>query len=48
MANGTADDQLEVRYREKQTEFSRRWYQAHVRRAEADPDYFRMQQSEGQ
>ena len=48
MTNGTADDQRELRYREKQIEFSRRWYQAHVRRAEADPDYVRMQQSEGQ
>ena len=48
MASGTADDQREIRYREKQIEFSRRWYQAHVRRAEADPDYFRMQQSEAQ
>ena len=48
MANGTADDQRELRYREKQTEFSRRWYQAHVHRAEADLDHFRLQQSEGQ
>lgn len=39
MANGTSEDQSEIRYREKQVEFSRRWYQAHVRRAKADPDY---------
>ena len=39
MANGGADDQPELRYREKQVEFSKRWYQAHVRRAEADADY---------
>ena len=41
MANGTAGDQREIRYRERQIEFSRRWYQAHVRRAEDDPDYER-------
>ena len=41
MANGTAGDQREIRYSERQIEFSRRWYQAHVRRAEADPDYER-------
>ena len=34
-----AHDQRELRYREKQIEFSRRWYQAHVRRAENVPDY---------
>ena len=43
MANEMADDQGEFRYREKQIEFSRRWYQAHVRRAEADPDYERSE-----
>lgn len=48
MANRTADDQRELRYHEKQIEFSRRWYEAHVVRAEADLDHSRLRQSEGQ
>ena len=39
MANGTVDDQPEARYREKQMELSRRWYQAHAERAKDDPGY---------
>ena len=46
MANGTPGDQRELRYRQKQIEFSKRWYQAHVHRAEADPDYVQVQSSE--
>ena len=48
MANGTTGDQRELRYREKQIEFSKRWYQAHVHRAEADPDYGQIRSSEWQ
>ena len=44
MANGKVDDQGDLTYSDKLIEFSRRWYQAHVRRADADPDY---QRSEG-
>ncbi len=47
MANGTADDQGELGY-QKQIEFSRRWYEAHARRAEADPDYAPAEPSESQ
>ena len=39
MSNGISGDQREIRYHNKQIEFSRRWYQAHARRAEADLDY---------
>ena len=39
MENGTVDDQPEARYREKQMELSRRWYQAHAERARDDPGY---------
>ncbi len=48
MANGTADDQGDLGYRQKQIEFSRRWYEAHARRAEADPDYAPAGSSESQ
>lgn len=41
MANGEADDQRLVGSHKKLIEFSRRWYQAHLRRAEADSDYAR-------
>ena len=41
MASGAAGDERELRYRNKQIEFSRRWYRAHVYRAETDPDYDR-------
>ena len=41
MASGAAGDERELRYRNKQIEFSRRWYRAHVHRAETDPDYER-------
>ena len=48
MVNGTADDYPEFRYRQKQIEFRKRWYQAHVRRADADLGPVRLQRSEGQ
>ena len=39
MVNRTVDDQEETGNSNKLSEFSRRWYQAHVRRAEADRDH---------